>query len=193
MVFGAHETMEVHEILNEKIHLINHLSLYAEQAQNSQLRTMIERQLQDSIQSYNQFVNYTQTYQTGQMATHANPATSKPMAQETMQDVQYGLRQPTPVSPQMKGQLNDQQILSSLLILHKNSAKNAMSAALECADSNLRQMLLNASYGCANQAFETFFVMNQQGLYQVPTMNDHTAKTFLHTFQPMNTATNYQQ
>jgi hypothetical protein len=28
--------------------------------------------------------------------------------------------------------------------------------------------------------------MNQQGSYQVPTMQDHTAKTFLHSYQPMN-------
>jgi hypothetical protein len=30
-----------------------------------------------------------------------------------------------------------------------------------------------------------FLLMNRMGQYQVPTMNDHTAKAFLHTYQPM--------
>jgi spore coat protein CotF len=37
---------------------------------------------------------------------------------------------------------------------------------------------------CANEAYEVFLFMNQQGQYQVPTIQNHTAKTLLHSFQP---------
>lgn len=197
MPFGAHETMEVHEILNEKINLINHLSLYTEQAQSAQLKSLIEHQIQGAIQSYNQLVNYTQNYnapQTSNLQMNSNmfKQTDQTQAQTTYQDIQYGLQQPASISPQMKGRFTDQQIMSALLIIHKNGAKNALSASLECADPNLRQMLVNASITCANQAFEIFFTMNQQGQYQVPTLNDQTAKTFLHVYQPMNPVSNFQ-
>ncbi len=208
MTFGAHETMEVHEILNEKINVINHLALYAEQVQSTPLKSLIDHQLQGSIQVYNQLVHYTHTYNTAQanpMQTNSNTMnpnmTNQSMMNQGMmkqgeqvsyQDIQYGLQQPAAVSPQMKGRLSDQQILCAMLMSHKNGAKNAMLAALECADPNLRQMLMNASITCANQAFETFFMMNQQGQYQVPTLNDQTAKTFLHTYQPMSATGSYQ-
>jgi spore coat protein CotF len=190
MPFGAHETMEVHEILNEKINMINHFSLYASQAQDRNLRQMIERHLQTAVQSYDQLVSYTHDYS-------AAPSASRSMGgfQVQPQHIQYGLHNPAQQMPQMQGQarLNDQQIVSAVLSCHKNSAKNHMHASLECADPNVRQMLLSGAISCSNQAYEVFLFMNQQGSYQVPTMNDHTAKTFLHSFQPVNASYGQQE
>jgi spore coat protein CotF len=189
MPFGAHETMEVHEILNEKINMINHLALYAEQAQNGQVRALVEHHMLAAIQSYDQMVAYTHDYNAaaGGPAGGYNPGgQAMRMGNISYQDIQYGLRQPAQVAPQTQGRFNDLQILCAVLSCHKNSAKNQMQASLECADPNVRQMMISGAIACANMAYETFLVMNQQGQYQVPTMTDHTAKTFLHTYQPMN-------
>lgn len=188
MPFGAHETMEVHEVLNEKINLINHFSLYAQQCQNQQLRQMIEHHLQTAVQSYDQLVAYTHDYN-----SQANRNQEYGMMNIQPQQIQYGLNNPQPQTPQMLGSFNDQQIVSAVLSWHKNSAKNHMSSSLECADPNVRQMLINGANNCANQAYEVFMFMNQQGTYQVPTMQDHTAKTYLHSYQPMNQQEQQQQ
>lgn len=180
MPFGAHETMEVHEILNEKINMINHFSMYSEMTQNPQLRQMIDRHLQTAIQSYDQLIAYSHDYSAG---NHIQPA--YPMPQATPQQIQYGLRNPSDQMPQMQGRLNDHQIMSAMLSCHKNSATNHMKASLECADKNVRQMLVNGAVSCSNQAYEVFIMMNQLGLYQVPTMQDQTAKTYLHSYQPV--------
>jgi spore coat protein CotF len=180
MPFGAHETMEVHEVLNEKINLINHFALYSQQTQNEQLRQMMERHMQSTIQSYDQLVSYTHDYASGQQRRQAQG-----MLNVQPQSIQYGLRNPPQQSPQMQGQLNDQQIAFALLLCDKNSAKNEMQAALECADPNVREMLLSSANTCANEAYEVFLFLNQQGQYQVPTMKDNTAKTFLHSYQPV--------
>lgn len=187
MPYGAHETMEVHEILNEKMNLIQHFSLYAQMVQNPQIRHMLDRHIQTAVQSYNQLVAYTHDYSAAnqlqnQMQTQMqNPST---ISQTQPQQIQYGLRQPQQVAPGFQGMLNDQQILFSMLSCHKNSAKLHMQSSLECADPNVRQMLMQGANVCAEQAYEVFLQLNQQGLYQVPTMNDHTAKTFLHSYQP---------
>lgn len=188
MPFGAHETMEVHEILNEKINLINHLALYVEQAQSGQVRQLIDRHLQNVAGMYDQLVAYTHNYSAaGSMsAMGAGNQGSMRMNQTSYQDIQYGLRQPAQVSPQMQGRFNDKQILCAMLSAHKASARLHMSASLECADPNVRQMLIQGALACADAAYETFLIMNELGQYQVPTMNDHTAKTFLHTYQPTN-------
>lgn len=180
MPFGAHETMEVHEILNEKINMITHFSMYAEECQNQQLRQLLDQHVQTAMQSYNQLVAYTHDYNA---AKNQGQAYSMPNIE--LNQIQYGLDNPKSQMPQTGSKLNDQQIAWAMLSCHKSSAKNHMNALLECADPNIRQMLMNGAITCANQAYEVFALLNQQGQYQIPTMHDHTAKTFLHSYQPM--------
>jgi len=179
MPFGAHETMEVHEILNEKINLINHFGLYMQTCRDPQLRSMIERHMRTAMMAYDELVRYTHDYSAAgqQSAPYSMPQTSP-------QEVAYGLDNPGSMAPITEGQLNDMQIASAVLCAHKNSAKNHMTASLEAADPNVRQMLVNGAVACSNQAYEVFLYMNERGIYQVPKMNDHTAKTFLHMYQP---------
>ncbi|MEH7416777.1 spore coat protein [Neobacillus drentensis] len=181
MPFGAHEAMEVHEILTEKINMINHFNLYAQQAKNSQLKEMIHRHLQEEIKSYDAIVSYTHDYQNfAPMSPNTNIGSVKP------NQIKYGLDNPSMLAPESTTTFNDYEIASALLICHKNGAANGVKATLEIADPNLRQVLLNGAVNCVNQAYEIFLFMNQQGQYQIPTMRDHTAKTYLHTFQPVN-------
>jgi spore coat protein CotF len=192
MPFGAHETMQVHEILNEKMNMIHHLSLYAQQAQSGEVRGLIERHLQTCIQDYNQLVGYTHDYDAaGRRMPEMGSQT--PMAQISYQDIQYGLHQPAHTAAGPSIRFNDRQILDAVLICHKNSARSGMWASLECADPGVRQMLLRGAIAANNFAYETFLLMNRQGQYQVPTMNDHTAKTLLHTYQPMPFVEHMQQ
>ena len=179
MPFGAHEAMEVHEILTEKINMINHFHMYAAQAKNPQLKEMIHRHLQEEIKSYDAVVSYTHDYQNfAPMPANTNIRSAQP------DQIQYGLDNPSMVAPEANTTFNDFEIASALLICHKNGAANGVKATLEIADPNLRQVLLNGAVNCVNQAYEVFLFMNSQGQYQIPTMKDHTAKTYLHAFQP---------
>lgn len=179
MPFGAHETMEVHEILAAKKCMIEHFSMYEQQCQDPPLREMLHRHIQTAIQSYNQLVSYTHDYQTAQ-------SRMIPMHAAHNRDIRYGLHNPAPSAPQTGTvAMNDQSIAEAVLITHKNSAKNHLSAALECADPNVRQMMVNGAVSCTQDAYEIFNYMNHRGWYQVPTMNDHTAKTILHHYQPV--------
>ena len=179
MSFGAHETMDTHEILMEKISTITHFNLYGRQARNRQLQDMIARQQQEMIRSYNELVSLTR-----QSARTVPMSPPVQMRGVSPQDVQYGLHNPQPIGPQADATLNDVEIASAMLICHKNGAKNAMWASLECADPNVRRALLNSAVSCNNQAYEVFLFMNQNGVYQVPTLSDHTAQTLLHHYQP---------
>jgi spore coat protein CotF len=180
MPFGAHETMEVHEVLNEKINLINHFTLYAGMTQDPELRDMIERHLRTAIHNYEQLVAYTHDYAA---ANQRADTYGRPRAEP--RDIRYGLDNPGQLGPEMPGRLGEPQIAMAMLQCHKSSAKNHMQGSLECADPNVRDMLLNGAFVCANQAYEVFLYMNRRGQYQVPTMQDHTAKSFLHAYQPM--------
>ncbi len=183
MPFGARETLEAHEVLTEKKNMIEQLSFYASQCQSQELRGMLERQLQFMLAGYNQLVGYTHNYS----AAQAGPAQYEAPGLSP-QNIQYGLRHPASQQVQMGNgsqAFSDEQIASYALSCHKNGARNQMQAALECADPNVRQMILDGAVSCANQAYELFALLNSQGVYQIPTMHDHTAKTYLHLYQPV--------
>ncbi|HYF92334.1 MAG TPA: spore coat protein [Symbiobacteriaceae bacterium] len=183
MQFGAHEAMETHEILMEKINTISHYALYARATQTPQLREMITRHLQEAIRSYNEVVSLTRG---NTRFTPISPTAN--IGDMNRQQVQYGLHNPQQMAPQADSVLSDVEIVTAMLLSHKNGAKSAMWASLECADPNLRRALLNSAVACNNHAYEVFLFMNQQGIYQVPTLNRQTADTLLHTYQPAGTA-----
>ncbi|WP_199622237.1 spore coat protein [Paenibacillus alkalitolerans] len=180
MTFGAHEVMETSEMLREKMNFINHLAMYEQEAQSEQLRSMIRRHMESAVAAYDQMVAYTHDY-SARLGTQ--PAFPQPDV--NIDRIKYGLRNPQPMAPQRTGRLNDTMIQDALLCGHKASAMSHLQRGLEAADPNLRQMFLNGAITCFNQAYEVFLQMNQQGSYQVPSMDGHTAKTYLHAFQPM--------
>ncbi|WP_123042477.1 spore coat protein [Cohnella candidum] len=183
MQFGAHETMEVHECLMDKINQIAHFNLYASQARDPRLQDMIARHRHTAIMSYNELVHLTQGN------TRFQPIMSNPSMQGMGgQQVQYGLHNPPQMSPQTDAKFSDQEIAAAMLICHKNGAKNATWAALECADPNLRRAIQNSAMACMNFAYEVFLLMNEQGQYQVPTLKDQTAQTFMQSYQPADQA-----
>lgn len=179
MPFGAHETMEVHECLTEKINCINHFNLYASQAKNPRLRDMITRHQQEAISSYNSIVNLTR----GNSRFAPIAPTMETRGMESQQ-IRYGLDHPRPLAPQNGTEFKDEEIAMAMLVQHKNGAKNSTWATLECADPSLRQALQHSAIACMNHAYEVFLFMNEQGTYQVPTLKEHTAETFMQTYQP---------
>ncbi len=181
MQFGAHETMEVHECLMEKINAIAHFNLYARETRNPQLADMIVRHQQEAIRSYNEIVGLTRGG-----GESFQPVMNTPTPELSHQQIRYGLNNPPQFAPQADAALTDTEIAAAMLICHKNGARNAMWASLECADPNLRRALLNSAVACNNQAYEVFLVMNQVGLYQVPTMNNRTS--ILQSYQPAGVA-----
>lgn len=172
---GAHETMELHEVLTSAINEINHFQLYRSMARDPQLMSMLDRHLQFMTNEYNQMVQT--LHQQGN--THAVPyraATNKAPI--------YGLDNPAPQSPNMSiNQWDDRDIASSMLSCHKNSASKKMLATLECAEPQLRRMMQQGAVNCAEQAYEVWQFMNQMGYYQVPTMKEQTTNTVLQSYQ----------
>jgi spore coat protein CotF len=179
MPFGAHETMEMHEVLMEKINVITHFNLYAKQTKNPQLLDMIVRHQQEEMRSYNEIIAFTR----GNSRFSPIPSNTE-ISGISNQQIQYGLSNPPQFAPQADATLNDNEIAIAMLLCHKNGARNCSWASLECADPNLRRTLFNSAATCTNQAYEVFLFMNEQGLYQVPTLNSQTAETLLHRYQP---------
>lgn len=174
--FGAHELMEAHEVLESIINGINHYQLYQPHVSDARLAQILDRQLQHMLREYDNLVSYL-TNQGG-----INPTIYKG---RVMNQTKYGLRNPAPQSPNQSPQmLDDRDIASGMLCCTKASALLKISAALECADPQLRQIMIQGAVSCTEKAYEIFQYMNEKGYYQVPTLNPNTQQTMANTYQP---------
>ncbi|WP_018130947.1 spore coat protein [Effusibacillus pohliae] len=171
---GAHEVMELHEVLTDAIDGINQFQLYRPHVQDPQLRQILDKQIQFMTQEYNSIVQALQQQGAGQAVPYRTPRQA---------NVQYGLQNPATVTPNASAnQMDDRDVASGMLGCHKASACTRMVAALEFANPQLRRMVQQSAVNCAEQAYEVWQYMNQKGYYQVPTMQQTTTNTMLHTY-----------
>jgi spore coat protein CotF len=175
---GAHETMEIHEVLTWSINAINQFQLYRPYIKDGQLRSILDHQTAFMVQEYNNIVGLLANRGMEQGRGYMDPARQNftPM---------YGLHNPSNESPNssVRG-LDDREIASAMLGAHKSSATYRMHATLECADPQLRHTMMQAANSCAEQAYEVFQYMNARGYYQVPTLQNQTMQTLMDIYQP---------
>lgn len=171
---GAHEVMELHEVLSDTINGINQFELYRPHINDQQLGAMVDKQIQFMTQEYNSMVE----------ALNSNGVTMEsPYPSPQMTQPKYGLNNPEPQSPNTSPQqLSDRDIASGMLGCHKSSTVFKALAALECADPNLRRMVQQGSNNCSEMAYEVWQYMNQKGYYQVPTMKQMTTNTMTQSY-----------
>ncbi|GAB7386882.1 spore coat protein [Bacillaceae bacterium] len=174
--YGAHEIMELHEVLTDTIDGINQFQLYRPHCQDPELRRILDNQIQFMMNEYNMMVNALNQRGINNVPSYKWFNNASPT---------YGLHHPSPQSPNASmNQMDDRDVASGMLGCSKASAGLRMHAALECADPELRRMLIQGAVNCAEQAYETWSYMNKKGYYQVPTMKQMTTNTMMGVYQP---------
>ncbi|MDN9008993.1 spore coat protein [Brevibacillus laterosporus] len=176
---GAHEVLDLHEVLDGMINTGNNMQMYRSYVRDPQLMSILENQLQFHLQSYNMLISILQ------QTNYQRPIQERHLKILGYSQPKYGLRQPAPVAPSASPQeIDDRDIASCMLGLHKSAATIKMMATLECADPTLRRALSQAAVNCADMAYEVWQYMNQRGYYQVATLKEVTTQTMINTYQP---------
>ena len=171
---GAHETMQLHEVLTVTIDGINQFQLYRPHAKDPQLGSILDNQVRFMNQEYNNIVQTVSQHSKGASIAYRRVKNVSPS---------YGLQNPLPMVPNASpDEMDDRDVASGMLGCHKASATLKMAASLEFADPTLRSMLQQGAINCSEQAFEVWNYMNQKGFYQVPTMKQMTTNTMINSF-----------
>ena len=173
---GAHEVIEIREILSEAVTGINTIQLYSEHCKDPELKNLINKQQSFMGNEFNNMANALKQQGVGEAVPYRANMNFTPT---------YGLRGPSPQTPNPSAsQIDDHDVSSALLGIHKNGACKRLTGALECSNPNLRQMLIQGAINCADQAYDVWQYMNGKGYYQVPTMQQRTTDTLINTYQP---------
>ncbi|NGQ94478.1 spore coat protein [Brevibacillus sp. SYP-B805] len=174
--YGAHEVMELHEAMSGSIDGIHTLQLYISHATDPELRHMLSHQLHFMTDEYNRMVHLINGRGAG-AAVPYRVMTSVPQAVLTA-------HQPVMAASGARG-IDDRDVSSAILGLHKASAKQRMAAALECADPEIRNALVQGAANCANQAYEVWRYMYHRGYYTLASLPESANAQLLAPFQPI--------
>ena len=176
---GAHEVLELHEVLNDTINGINQFHLYQPHCSDSELRQILNNQINFMTQEYNQLIN---------LLNQAGDVIQRPAYKNFDYNhfqPSYGMDTPQNTYPKSTaGQITDSDIANGMLSCHKSSAVMRMTASLEFADPKLRNIMTQGAKNCSDQAFEIFQYMNRNGLYQVPYLTNQETFISQYKFSP---------
>jgi spore coat protein CotF len=177
--YGAHEIMEIHEVLTDTIDGINQFQLYRPHVRDQQLLAIVDNQIRYMTHEYSQMVNMLNQTGRNEAIPYRGPnKTASPV---------YGLHNPSTQSPNTSmNQMDDRDVSSGMLGCHKSTACMRMVAALECADPQIRRMIQQGAMNSSEQAYEVWQYMNHHGYYQVPTMKEMTTNTMKNSYTAAN-------
>ncbi|WP_431027850.1 spore coat protein [Lysinibacillus sp. LZ02] len=162
MNHGAHEVMDVHEVLSACIGALNQCVLMRNQIQDPELLGILDRQYAFMLDEYNITA---EAYKTGHDPKHPTKTYNMQMGN----DVKYGLSAGEPKKPiQSPNEVDDEIIAGALLSMHKTSAVGKTQAALESTNPVVRRVLQDSVPNSVEMAYEISLYLNKRGMYQVP-------------------------
>lgn len=176
MNHGAHEVMDVHEVLSASIGGMNTFIFYRPHVQDQELLNILDRQYAFMLDEYNITA---ECFKTGQDPSHPTRSYKMQMGNDT----NYGLTPSQPKKPMTSAnEINDGIISGFLLSCHKASATGKTSAALESTNPVVRRVLQDSIQNCIEMAYELSLYQNKKGLYQVPQLSPADMQTMLNMY-----------
>jgi spore coat protein CotF len=175
--YGAHEVMELHEVLNCAVDALNTVQLYAPYVRDPELAQLVQHQMQFMQNDYNNMVHMVQGLGAGETLPY-RPNMQAPIS--PMTTPMPSVSQPNA----FPAQVDDRDVSSTLLGLHKTGAKGKMAAALEAGHPQIRDLLLQGAVNCAHQAYEIWGYMQRRGYYAWAVMPQAMNAHLLRGYQP---------
>jgi spore coat protein CotF len=182
--YGAHEVIELHEVLNQAGDALNTVQLYLPYATDPELTQLVRHQFQFMQQEYNGMVHAVRGLGAGEIAPYRSAWN---LAAGSQQPAGQGMSA-SPQANAYAAPLQDRDVASALLGLHKAGAKLRLSAALEASHPQIRDMLLQAAVNCSHQAYEVWGYMQRKGYYPKAVMPEAERAQLLGTYQPVASA-----
>ncbi len=173
---GAHELLDVKEILSAMIGALNQKTIFRQHIQDQELLNIVDRQYAFALAEYNSLV---ECFQTGKDPS----TTTTSYKMQTDNDTKYGLTPSQPKKPiQGPNEISDELITGFLLGSAKAAATGKVTAALEATNPVVRRVLQDSVPNCIEMAYELSLYANKNGWYQVPRFDEQTMQQIMSSY-----------
>lgn len=178
MPLRAHEAYELNHLLMGCVNTINSMGMFLNQAQDQELKNLLQKQLDAHIQDYNIKVQWAQS---GSSSEQLNVPTIPSKTAGTP-------KAPSAVTPNPSGTaLDDRGIATAYLLGLKSNGKEYASASFEADDIQLREFLMDAFTMCNRHAFEIALWMRKNGYYPGEQASSTYLTALSQTYSPVPT------
>ncbi|ONK23899.1 spore coat protein [Siminovitchia sp. FSL H7-0308] len=162
MQLAGHELRDLSELIASCYNTVTCMGAFINQAQDPDLKSMLQRHYPKHIADYNLKVEFVQS--------NTTPDISKFMPDDLMTKLDNYTTppvQPVPAgAPRTNAQTHtDREIALAYLLNQKAAAKNYAAAVLECANPHLRTFLENAFLNSSRHSYEVWQYMTERGYY----------------------------
>ena len=176
MNHGAHEVLDVHEVLSASIGALNTFIFLRPHVQDQELLNILDRQYAFMLDEYNITA---ECFKTGQDPSHPTRSYKMQMGN----DSKYGLTPGQPKKPmQSANEINDGIISGWLLSCHKARSTGKTAAALESTNPVVRRVLQDSIPNCIEMAYELSLYQNKKGYYQIPQLSQADMQAMLNMY-----------
>lgn len=182
---GAHEVMELHEVLNCAVDALNTIQLYAPHVVDHELAQLVHHQMSFMQNEYNSMVHTVQGVGAGESLPYRPKRQMQAPYSGMPNPAAYPMQQQPNLHP---AEVNDADVASALLGIHKTGAKGKLHASLEATHPQIREMLLQGAVNCAHQAYEVWQYMERKGYYPLAVFPHATSSQLLRPYQPFQKA-----
>ncbi|KEK24266.1 spore coat protein [Bacillus gaemokensis] len=164
MQLATHELRDLSELIIGCYNTINTMSTYIQQAQDAELKQMLQKHFPLHVQDYNLKVEFIQSESTPDISKF-QPSKLKPVL---VSYIEAPSQKYLPVTPSMTAQApSDRAIATGYLLNQKSSAFNYAGSLLECGNPDLRTFLENAFLNSSRHAYDIWQYMVKKGYYQL--------------------------
>lgn len=172
MKLAAHEAQDLHELTISCVNSITNMACFVDQAQDPELKSMLQRHFPVHIQDYNMKVEYLSN------AEGTAARLPVPDIQPVLQSFTISSANPVPITPRTSlQQFNDREIATAYLLTLKRAGREYAWSAMEMSNPGIRTFLEDAFRMCSHQAFDVWQWMVKKGFYPLEPAPQTTMNT----------------
>ncbi|MCG3417734.1 spore coat protein [Oceanobacillus jordanicus] len=182
MQLASHELNELSELIAGCFNTVTCMSSFINQAQDPELKEMLQRHFPLHVADYNLKVEFVQSattpdinkFQPAELLPKLDSYTKAPVSQFPSSAPRTDVQKHT-----------DREIALAYLLGQKASAKNYAAATVECANPDLRTFLEKAFLNSSHHAYEAWEYMTKNGYYPLMPAPPEAIQAIAGMYQPV--------
>lgn len=183
MQLATHELRDLSELIAGDYNTINTMSTYIQQAQDPELKQLLQRHFPFHVQAYNLKVEFVQKESSPNISKF-QPSRLNPVLPSYTEALS---QEYLPVTPSVAAKPpNDRSIALGYLLNQKSSAFNCAGSLLEIANPELRMLLENTFLNSSHHAYDIWQYMVKKGYYQLSPAPSSEMQAIASMYQPIN-------
>lgn len=182
MQLASHELHDLSELIAGCFNTVTCMGSFKNQAQDTELKELLERHFPLHVQDYNKKVEFVQSKATPDISTF-KPDELKPNLSSFTQAPVSTFQSITPRT--QIDQFNDREIAIAYLLDQKSAAKKYAASVVECANPDLRTFLENAFLNSSHHAYYIWQYMTKKGYYPLTAAPQMEIQTIASIYQPI--------